>query len=120
MRYSRIVFNGAAIYGILVLLPQYFLRERIGVDFPPAITHAEYFYGFLGIALAWQLVFFIIARDPARYRLIMLPAIVEKLSFGFLAVWMYAQGALAGATFAGGLIDLLFAALFFEAFRRTR
>jgi hypothetical protein len=32
------------------------------------------------VALAWQVAFLIIARDVQRYRLFMLPAILEKLS----------------------------------------
>jgi hypothetical protein len=52
LRFARVVFLVAGIYGILVLLPQYFLEERIGIDSPPPITHPEHFYGFVGVALA--------------------------------------------------------------------
>ena len=68
MTFVKRVFLGAAIYGFIVLLPQYFLEEKTGRDFPPAITHPEYFYGFIGIAVAWQIVFVVISRDPIRYR----------------------------------------------------
>ena len=60
MRFAKIVFTTAAAWGFLVLPPMYFLEQKIGRDTPPAITHPEYFYGFIGIALAWQLAFFII------------------------------------------------------------
>lgn len=102
MNFARRVFFAAGLYGILILPPQYFLAAKVGRDFPPAITHPEFYYGFIGVALAWQLFFFIIAKDPVRYRLGMLPAIVEKVSF------------------AAGMIDLTFAVLFLIAFGTTR
>ena len=120
MKLVKIIFNVAGVYGIAVLVPQYFLLDRIGQQSPPAITHSEYFYGFLGVALAWQFMFFVIARDPNRYRLAILPAILEKLSFGFVACWLYARGQLTIDLFTGGMFDLLFAALFTLSFMRTR
>jgi hypothetical protein len=91
----------------------------IGREHPPAISHAEFFYGFIGVALAWQIAFLIIARDPVRYRLMMLPGILEKVSFGVAALVLYAQDRLMGGMLIGGIIDLAWAALFAEAFRRT-
>lgn len=119
VRFARRVFRLAAIYGVLVLVPQYFLEERIGRDTPPAITHPEYFYGFIGIALAWQLVFFIIARDPVRYRPLMLAALVEKGSFGFAAIALYLSDRLSAQMLGAGLIDLMLGALFVIAYVRT-
>jgi hypothetical protein len=119
MTFARRVFFIAGIYGLVVLLPQYFMERRIGVDHPPAITHPEFFYGFTGVALAWQVAFLVIARDPVRYRLIMLPCILEKVSFGFAAIVLYAQGRLPKLMLAAGLGDLAFAALFAMAFWQT-
>ena len=48
------LFWFAGIYGLLVLAPQYLMERHIGIDFPPEITHPEYFYGFVGVTLAWQ------------------------------------------------------------------
>src|SRR5919106_364637 len=76
IRFATRVFTAAAVYGILVLAPQYFLEDRVGRDFPPSITHPEHFYGFIGVALAWQVLFLIIASDPVRYRPAMLAAIL--------------------------------------------
>jgi hypothetical protein len=120
MTFARRVFLIAGIYGLLVLLPQYFLEEKTGRDFPPAITHPEYYYGFVGVAIAWQIAFLLMARDPARYRLMMIPAIVEKASFGIAAVVLYLLGRLNAQMLAAGLIDLLLGALFVVAFVRTR
>ena len=40
-RFASRVFRIAAIYGLIVLLPQYFMEGRIGRDTPPPITHPE-------------------------------------------------------------------------------
>ena len=115
------VFLGAGLYGIAALLPQYFLEAKLARDFPrPPPTHPEHFYGFIGVALAWQFVFLIIARDVQRYRLLMLPAILEKLSFGVAALVLLAQGRVAALVAGAGVIDLLLAVFFVLAFRATR
>jgi len=118
-RFARRVFTLAGVYGLVVLVPQYFLEERIGRDAPPPITHPEMFYGFLGVAIAWQLCFLVIARDPARFRPVMIPAILEKLAFGLPAVVLYVQRRISGAVLFFGAIDVLLAALFLLAYRRT-
>ncbi len=119
-RFARLVFLTAGIYGVIVLLPQYFLEAQIGRDYPPPISHPEHFYGFIGVALAWQAAFLVIASDVRRYRLLMLPAVLEKLSFGLAAALLYAAGRTAGAVAAAGAVDLVLAVLFFAAFRATR
>ena len=119
-RFARRVFTGAGVYGLVVLLPQYFLATRIGHDTPPAITHLEYFYGFTGVAVAWQFVFLMIGRDPERYAPIMLPAVLEKLAFGVPAIILYAQGRLPGSVLVFGLLDLTLGALFLASWRAIR
>jgi hypothetical protein len=78
VNFARRVFWVSGVYGFLILGPQYFMEGKINVDNPPAITHAEYFYGFIGVGRAWQFLFLVIARDPVRYRLAILPAILEN------------------------------------------
>ena len=81
MKLARLIFGAAGIYGLVVIGPMYFLEDRIGQDTPPAITHPEFFYGFVGLGVAWQIAFLCIAVDPVRYRLLMIPSMVEKFSF---------------------------------------
>jgi len=118
-RFARRVFLFAGSYGLIVLVPQLFSESRIARDYPPAITHAEYFYGFLGIAIAWQLCFLVIARDPARYRALMLPAMVEKLAFVVPSIFLFAQHRLPGITMTFAMFDLVLLALFVAAYRST-
>lgn len=117
--FARRVFTIAAIYGILVLLPQYFMEDKVGRDFPPPITHPEQFYGFIGVALAWQVLFLIIAKDPIRYRPVMIPAILEKIAFGIPCIFLFMQGRLATMILAVASIDLIFAILFAISYRKT-
>ena len=120
MIFAKRVFFIAGVYGIIALTPMYFLEDKMNRDFPPPIAHPEHFYGFVGVALAWQVLFLVLSRDPARYRLMMLPAILEKLSFVIPAGVLFLQGRLAGAMLGPASIDLLLAGLFGLAFLRTR
>ena len=114
--FARWLFRIAGIYGLLVLLPQYFLETRIGLDDPPAITHPEYFYGFVGVGVAWQVAFLVIGQNPPRYRWMILPAIVEKVTFGIAALVLFAQQRLASQILFFAGIDLVLSALFAAAF----
>jgi hypothetical protein len=101
------------------LLPQYFLESRTSRDFPPAITHVEYYYGFIGVAVAWQVAFFLISRDPIRYRPLMVPAVLEKASWAIATAVLFASGRLSGQMFGAGMLDLTLGVLFAVAFVRT-
>src|SRR5205814_10485649 len=116
-RLAKWVFLIAGFYGIAVLLPQYFLEGKLGRDFPPPVTHPEHFYGFIGVALAWQFAFLLIATDVERYRPFMLAAVVEKASFGVAALVLYMQGRVPVVTAGFGMVDLMLAVLFVTAFR---
>jgi hypothetical protein len=117
--FARRVYTFAGIYGVLVMFPQYFLEDRIGRDTPPAITHPEYFYGFIGIVLAWQLAFLVIGRDPARFHALMPVTVLEKLAFAVPVALLYAQGRVPQATLFFGGIDLVLGVLFFISYQRV-
>ncbi len=117
-KFARWTFRIAGIYGLLVLLPQYFLEGWNGRVL--AINHPEYYYGFIGIAVAWQVVFLLISRDPARYRPLMLAAVIEKYSYGIATVILYLQGRIATEVLATGVVDMVLGALFLAAWMKTR
>lgn len=117
--FAKRVFTGAAIYGILVLAPQYFLEAQVGRDYPPPVTHPEHYYGFIGVALAWQFLFLVVATDPVRYRAAMPVAVLEKLAFGVPAIILYVQGRLPGVMLTFGLLDLVLGTLFVISYLRT-
>lgn len=127
MLFAQRVFHIAGIYGLAVLLPQYFMellptdfvKQQLGETNVPGAVHPEHFYGFVGVAAAWQVAFLIIARDPGRYRLIMIPGILEKLSFGIPAIALFATGRLSATTTFFGVLDLVFAIFFWIAFKKV-
>lgn len=118
MRLIRIIFLAAGLYGIVAITPLYFLADVVAQRSTP-INHPEFFYGFIGLALAWQVMFLIIARDPVRYRWAMAAGILEKLAFGLPVLWLFIQKRLPASTMVFGAIDLLWALLFVAAFIRT-
>jgi len=90
MKFAMWVFTLAGIGGVIVLPRLYLMEQRIGREQPPAITHSELFYGFVGVALAFQLVFLVIGRDAARYRPLAIPSILERLGFAVPTVILFA------------------------------
>ena len=119
MPFARRVFVAAGVWGLLVIFPMYFLESRISEQQPPAITHPEYYYGFIGAALAWQILYLLIARHPVKYRTIMLVAIFAKTVYGVAVCMLYAAGRLAFVVLVVSSIDLVWAALFAIAYGKT-
>ena len=119
MKFARLVFLIAGIYGLIVLLPLYFLEERTGRDFPPPITHPEYYYGFIGIAVAWQVLFLILSRDPIRYRPMMIPAILEKATYAIAVFILFSQHRVSTFTLGTALVDSTLGVLFLLAYFKT-
>jgi hypothetical protein len=119
MKFARAVFLIAGVWGIVVLTPLYFLVDLTGRRYAAPIDYPHFFYGFLSVAMAWQIAFLVIGSNPARFRPLMIPSIVEK--FGHVAgvTVLYGQGRLsvADATAAGP--DLLLGVLFIMAFAIT-
>jgi vacuolar-type H+-ATPase subunit I/STV1 len=119
MKFAKIVFLIAGIWGVLILTPLYFMFDLIGRQDPPPITHPAFYYGFVGAGLAWQIAFFIISRDPVRFRPMIIPSIVEKFAYGIALVALFMQGRLHAADLGFGCVDLLFGALFIVAYLKT-
>jgi hypothetical protein len=120
MKFARLVFMIAGIYGVIVLLPMYFLEERMGRDLPPPINHPEYYYGFIGVALACQVFFLILSTDPIRYRPLMIPAVLEKAAFVIPVSILFFQNRASFLTLVAAMPDLILGTLFLVAFLKTR
>ena len=119
MRFARAVFLIAGIYGLAIVTPMYFLEERIGREYPPAITHPDYFYGFIGVTLACQLFFLVLGSDPVRFRPMMLPAIFEKVSYGIALIVLALQHRIPAIVMGIGSVDWVLAVLFTASFFAT-
>ena len=120
MRFAKIVFRIAGVWGFVVLTPLYFLLDLIGRRYPPAITHPDFYYGFVGITLVWQVAFLVIANDPVRFRPMMIPAILEKFIYVISVGVLYARGLLQGGQLLPALPDIPLGILFVAAFLKTQ
>ena len=110
-KFARRVFRGAAVYGAIVLTPLLFQPT-------PAGARVEINLGFIGLALVFQGVFWVIGGDPQRYRALMPLAVLEKLVFAIPALTLFALGRLDGVVAGFAAIDAILAGLFLLAWRR--
>jgi hypothetical protein len=119
MKFAKIIFWIAGIWGVLILTPLYFMFEAIGRQDPPPITHPAFYYGFVSVALAFQIAFMVIARDPIRLRPMMIPSMIEKFGGGTTFVVLYLQHRLTPGDLGLGSVDLLFGVLFVASYLKT-
>jgi len=119
MKFAKIVFWIAAIWGVLVIAPLYFMFDLIGRQDPPPITHPGFYYGFAGVTLAWQIAFMFIGRDPVRHRPLMIPSMLEKLSFFIPACILVQQGRMHRSDLVFPAVDILLFVLFAMAYVKT-
>ncbi len=83
---------------------------------PPPITHPEYFCGFAGVGIAFQVVFLIISLDPIKYRRLMIPSMIEKFSFSGANLVLFPHQRLAKEVVPGTLIDGILGLLFLASY----
>jgi hypothetical protein len=119
MKFAKVVFWIAGIWGLLIIPPLYFMFDLIGRKDPPPITHPGFYYGFVGTALAWQIAFCTVATNPVRYRPLMIPSIVEKLAYGTAIVLLVLEHRTKPSDLVFAATDLILGALFIAAYWRT-
>ena len=112
VRFASRLFRIAAIYGVIVLLPLYF----VAIPHPYRLT----LIGFAGVTLVFQGLFWIIARDPLRFLPLIALSVFEKLAFGVPALAFWARGQTDGVTATFGAIDLVLGGLFLFVFMGLR
>jgi hypothetical protein len=120
MKFAKIVFWIAGIWGLLVITPLYFMFDLIGQKDPPPITHPGFFYGFVGCALAWQVAFCFLATDPVRYRPLMIPSVLEKATYAVAVVTLVVQGRMHSSDLVFAGTDALLGILFVISYLKTR
>jgi hypothetical protein len=120
MKFAKIVFGIAGVYGLLVITPLYFTYNMIGRLDPPPLTHPQFYFGLLGVTMAWQFVFLVIATDPSRFRPMMILALVEKVSYVLAVVVLYLQSRMTPLQSLTAVPDALLGLLFVFAFFKTR
>jgi hypothetical protein len=119
-RAARIIFTVAGIWGVLIVVPLYFLESSINNRQPPSITHPEYYYGFIGGTLVWQFVYILVGGNPTRYRPVMILGILAKTSYWLAVLILFLLGRVPKMVFVVSLPDLVLAVLFAIAYWTTR
>lgn len=120
MRFARSVFIVAGVWGIAVLTPLFFLVDITGRPYPVPADYPHFYYGFLAVAMAWQVAFLVIGANPIRYRLLMIPAFIEKAGYIITTTVLYSQGRISAADANTAIPDSLLLVLFVVAFVKTK
>jgi hypothetical protein len=107
MKFARRVFAVAGIWGLIVVPPLYFLIDTVGRQYPPPVTHLDFYYGFIAVTLAWQVAFLVIATDPVRYRPLMPAAMVEKFLYVVTMATLFGMGRVQAGQAAVAIPDVV-------------
>ena len=119
MVFAKRVFTWAAIFGFVMVGPLFLAEGLVARIQGHAVADPHWYYGFAAVALAFQVVYLMIGRDPARYRPLMPVCGLAKFGFG-IVVWTLVGLGRTEPMF--GLIatpDMLWAAAFLMAYRMT-
>jgi hypothetical protein len=119
MRFAKIVFITAGVWGIVVLTPLYFLVDITGRQYAAPAAYPQFYYGFLSVALAWQIAFLMIGSSPVRFRALMIPSIIEKLGWVVTLAMLRGQARIASVDAMAAWPDLLLGVLFVAALAKT-
>lgn len=114
MHIATWIFRIAGIYGVVMLVPAYFMEKMFSDS-----VHPEFYYGFIGVGLAFQILFWVLASDPVRYRPMMIPSILEKVSYAVATFWLFFAHRADSSVLLGGCVDWLFVGLFAWAYLAT-
>ena len=119
MRFAKVVFIAAGVWGIVVLTPLYFLIDISGRQYAAPTTYPQFVYGFLSVAMAWQIAFLMIGTSPVRFRPLMIASMVEKFGHVMTVAVLYGQARISTLDAMAAGPDLLLGALFIAAFAKT-
>jgi len=119
MKFAKYVFIAAGVWGIAVLTPLFFLVDITGRPYAAPRDHPHFYYGFLAVAMAWQLAFLVIGSNPVRYRLLMIPAFIEKAGYIVTTTVLYGHGRISADEAGTAIPDSLLLVLFVVAFLKT-
>jgi hypothetical protein len=119
MRFAKVVFIAAGVWGIVVLTPLYFLLDISGRQYAAPTTYPQFVYGFLSVAMAWQIAFLIIGTSPVRFRPLMIASMVEKFGHVVTVAVLYGQARISTLDAMAAGPDLLLGVLFIAAFAKT-
>ena len=112
MKLAKWTFRIAGIFGLIVMVPLLFAEKLIVQIMPPALNHPEFYYGFIILNICWQILYLFLAKDPIRYRPMMIPAFLAKASGPIALLWLYFQNRISSQWITTTIMDGAFAILF--------
>lgn len=115
MRLAGWVFRVAGLYGIVVVAPMFFMERQMA----PGAVHPVFFYAWVGVDLAWQILFLVLSTDPTRYRPMMPVCVLVKAAAVIAIPWLYVVGRVGGIWLGAAAVDLVLAVLFLAAYGST-
>ncbi len=120
MKFAKVVFWVAGCFNVLAIAPMYFLLDEVGRMTPPPVTHPQFYYGFVGVVVSWGVAFCLIGTNPARFRPLMVPSMLEKFSFVIALTVLYLKKQILMLEALPAGVDLIFGVLFLIAYFKTR
>ena len=114
MKPAKWIFLISGVLGLLSTVPLAFAEKVMAVKQP------EFYYGFVFLDIAWQILYLFIFLDPVRYRPMMIPAFLAKSSGTVALTWLYLLGRVPSQWIAIGTVDGVFAVMFLVAYWATR
>ena len=115
MGLARWVFRVAGLYGIVVVAPMFFMERQMA----PGAAHPVFFYAWVSVDLAWQILFLVLSTDPTRYRPMMPVCVLVKAAAVVAIPWLYVVGRVRDMWLGAAAVDLVFAVLFLAAYGAT-
>ena len=97
------------------MAPMLFMERQIA----PGLVHPVFYYAWIIVNVAWQILFLVLATAPSRYRPMMLVCVLQKATAVIAIPWLYALGRVGGMWLGAAATDLGFAVLFLIAYRVT-
>ena len=120
MKLAKWTFRTAGVFGLIVMIPMLFVENLIEQIMPPPVNHPEFFYGFVVLNICWQILYLFLAKDPIRFRPMMIPAFLAKASAPVALIWLYLQRRISSQWITTSIMDGVFAILFLVSYWATR
>ena len=116
MKLAKWIYLVAGVFGLLVTAPMALAEKAIEQIMPPAVNHPEFFYGFVFLNACWQVLYLFLSTDPIRYRPMMIPSFLAKVSGVAALTWLSLQGRISSQWTVTIIVDGIWALLFVVAF----
>ena len=119
MKFARYAYFTAGIFGLILGFPvAYAALFDVSETMPSPIGTGFFIYGFLVQFVAWQVLLFMLAADPLRFRPMMIPAFLAQVVEPLNSAWLHFYGH--RIWIAASIAFLVLAVLFLISYWRTR